>query len=39
MPPLIPGKAQIMLTFIETSPQGKLWIQVMKVADTNGDKS
>jgi len=26
-------------TFTETSPQGKLWTQIMKVADTNGDKS
>ena len=26
-------------TFTETSPWGKSWTQIMKVADTNGDKS
>jgi len=26
-------------TFTETSPRGKSWTQIMKVADTNGDKS
>jgi len=28
-----------MLTFIKTSPRGKSWTQIMKVADTDGDKS